>query len=411
MLGYYATQVSDGRDQQHVLPAAEGERVARVGVAGAGDVHVRHQGEPAHHAPRAAQGGVRRSPSIFCSRTPRCSATGFGPILFQLPPNLKKDVPRLRAIPRDCCPPDRRYVFEFRHESWFDDDVYDAMRERDIAMCIAEQADFRCPVVCTASWGYLRLHRLDYDQAALVEWARRVTGQSWNEAYVFFKHDEGEGSGPPAVATFVDACGSFNVPAWVERRFHWVRDLRWLRMMPTAAPTQTLRTTAVAAMRLNRFDPEFSSAVMREVRSLNDPSDNPLPAGCHDLRGLPWSSVDDREFARPRSDRSRRAAARWVHQNPHRRRRRRQPRATRLRRRRACGREHDVGLYGRRGFSDAARAALDRSQLTQRRRGASRCRHRIRRDRRRRPGEPVGVSRTRTQQGEARLRRRGHVAR
>jgi exoribonuclease II len=66
-------------------------------------------------------------------------------------------------------------------------------------------------------------------------------------------------------------------------------------MMSTAAPPQTLRTTAVAAMRLNGFEPEFSSAVMREVRSLNDPSDNPLPAGCHDLRGLPWSSVDNRE--------------------------------------------------------------------------------------------------------------------
>jgi exoribonuclease R len=65
--------------------------------------------------------------------------------------------------------------------------------------------------------------------------------------------------------------------------------------MSTAAPTQTLRSTAVAAMRLNGFVPEFSAAVMREVRALDDPSDNPLPAGCHDLRGLAWSSVDNRE--------------------------------------------------------------------------------------------------------------------
>jgi hypothetical protein len=57
--------------------------------------------------------------------------------------------------------------------------------------------------------------------------------------------------------------------------------------MSTAAPAQTLRSTAVAAMRQNGFEPEFSAAVMREVRSLNDPSDNPLPAGCHDLRKLP----------------------------------------------------------------------------------------------------------------------------
>ena len=131
----------------------------------------------------------------------------LGPILFQLPPNLKKDVTRLRGF-LGLLPPDRRFVFEFRHESWFDDEVYDAMRERDIAMCIIEQDEFKCPVVSTASWGYLRLHRLDYDEAALVEWAKCVTGQSWKQAYVFFKHDENEngGSGPPAVATFVTAC-------------------------------------------------------------------------------------------------------------------------------------------------------------------------------------------------------------
>jgi uncharacterized protein YecE (DUF72 family) len=131
----------------------------------------------------------------------------LGPILFQLPPNLKKDSNRFRGF-LGLLPSDRRYVFEFRHESWFDEEIYDAMRERDIAMCISEQGDFKTPVVCTASWGYLRLHKLDYDAAALGEWANCVAGQTWKEAYVFFKHDEGEGSGPPAVSTFVTACGS-----------------------------------------------------------------------------------------------------------------------------------------------------------------------------------------------------------
>ena len=130
----------------------------------------------------------------------------LGPILFQLPPNLKKEANRFRGF-LGLLPSDRRYVFEFRHESWFDDEIFDAMRERDIAMCIIEQDAFKCPVVPTASWGYLRLHRLDYDEAALVEWAKCVTGQGWKEAYVFFKHDEGAGSGPPAVTTFVTACG------------------------------------------------------------------------------------------------------------------------------------------------------------------------------------------------------------
>jgi uncharacterized protein YecE (DUF72 family) len=131
----------------------------------------------------------------------------LGPILFQLPPNLKKDVNRFHGF-LGLLPSDRRFVFEFRHESWFDDEIYEALRARDIAMCVIEQDEFRSPVVSTASWGYLRLHRLDYDEAALVEWAKCVTGQSWKEAYVFFKHDEGAGSGPPAVSTFVTACGS-----------------------------------------------------------------------------------------------------------------------------------------------------------------------------------------------------------
>lgn len=131
----------------------------------------------------------------------------LGPILFQLPPNLKKDVNRFRGF-LGLLPSDRRYVFEFRHDSWFDDEVYDAMRERDIALCIAEQDDFKCPVVCTATWGYLRLHKLEYQATELTDWAKCVTSRQWNDAYVFFKHDETEngGSGPPAVSTFVNAC-------------------------------------------------------------------------------------------------------------------------------------------------------------------------------------------------------------
>jgi uncharacterized protein YecE (DUF72 family) len=133
----------------------------------------------------------------------------LGPILFQLPPNLKKDANRFRGF-LGLLPSDRRYVFEFRHESWFDDEVFDAMRERDIAMCVAEQDEFKCPMVSTATWGYLRLHKLDYQSAELVDWAKCVGAQQWKEAYVFFKHDETEngGSGPPAVGTFVAACAA-----------------------------------------------------------------------------------------------------------------------------------------------------------------------------------------------------------
>jgi uncharacterized protein YecE (DUF72 family) len=129
----------------------------------------------------------------------------LGPILFQLPPNLKKDVPRLRGF-LGLLPSGRRYTIEFRHESWFDDEVFAALRERDIAFCVAEQDDFKCPVQPTASWGYLRLHRLDYDAGALSEWAKCVSAQQWSETYIYFKHDEGAGSGPPAVDAFNQAC-------------------------------------------------------------------------------------------------------------------------------------------------------------------------------------------------------------
>ena len=131
----------------------------------------------------------------------------LGPILFQLPPNLKKDIPRLQNF-LSYLPGDRRYTFEFRHESWFDEDTFSVLRDRDIAMCVSESADLACPVVCTATWGYLRLHKLDYSPAALEEWAKCVSAQKWNDAYVYFKHDEGEGSGPPAVESFVRASSS-----------------------------------------------------------------------------------------------------------------------------------------------------------------------------------------------------------
>jgi uncharacterized protein YecE (DUF72 family) len=128
----------------------------------------------------------------------------LGPILFQLPPNMQKDLPRLRVF-LGLLPPNGRFTIEFRHESWFHADVLDALREHDVALCVGEQEDFACPVHATASWGYLRLHRLDYDAAALGKWASCVGAQQWKDAYVYFKHDEGAGSGPPAVGAFVDA--------------------------------------------------------------------------------------------------------------------------------------------------------------------------------------------------------------
>ena len=126
----------------------------------------------------------------------------LGPILFQLPPNLQKDLDRLTAF-LALLPNDRRFTIEFRHESWFDDAVFDVLRAHDIALCIAEgEEGVPTPNVVTASWGYLRLHRQDYDDVMLAEWRHRVAATAWSDAYVFFKHDYIDGAGPLAVDRF-----------------------------------------------------------------------------------------------------------------------------------------------------------------------------------------------------------------
>ena len=125
----------------------------------------------------------------------------LGPTLFQLPPNLKKDLPRLEAF-LEVLPPKAPAAFEFRHASWFEDDVFAALRAQGAALCIAEDEELATPLVATAPWGYLRLRRQDYDDAAVAGWAEKVRAQPWSEAFVFFKHEDA-GSGPKLAAEFL----------------------------------------------------------------------------------------------------------------------------------------------------------------------------------------------------------------
>jgi uncharacterized protein YecE (DUF72 family) len=80
--------------------------------------------------------------------------------------------------------------------------VVDALRAKDVAMTIIDQDDFATPPIASASWGYVRLHRFDYTETSLRQWAERVKEHNWSDVYVYFKHDEGVGSGPPAVDAF-----------------------------------------------------------------------------------------------------------------------------------------------------------------------------------------------------------------
>jgi len=125
----------------------------------------------------------------------------LGPILVQLPPTLKKDVPRLRGA-LAAFEPSARVAVEFRHPSWSDEETYAALREFDAAWCVADTGEESDPpFVSTADWGYLRLRRVDYDEDGLRAWAGRVQEQPWHEAFVFFKHEDA-GTAPRLAARF-----------------------------------------------------------------------------------------------------------------------------------------------------------------------------------------------------------------
>ena len=120
----------------------------------------------------------------------------LGPILFQLPPFLKKDATLLRDFLR-CFPSKMRAAFEFRHVSWFDDEVFGELRARNVALCIADSEKLATPFVRTATFGYLRLRREDYTAEDVRKWAQEVKneGGNWSDAFVYFKHEE-NGVGP-----------------------------------------------------------------------------------------------------------------------------------------------------------------------------------------------------------------------
>lgn len=129
-------------------------------------------------------------------------ADRLGVVLFQLPPNMKKDTDRLKAF-LDLLSPDARTAFEFRHETWFDDEVFGLLQAKDCALVVSDTDEKPLTeIISTAKWGYLRLRRAAYDENDLVAWLRRVQAQKWKDAFVFFKHED-EGVGPKLAAQFL----------------------------------------------------------------------------------------------------------------------------------------------------------------------------------------------------------------
>jgi len=146
--------------------------------------------------------GVDEPLRYFCD-TARSLRDKLGPLLFQLPPNFKKATDRLGEL-LSILPNGFRVAFEFRHESWFDDEVYTLLRSHNASLCIADTEEGTTPAVATADFGYLRLRAVEYSDDDLQRWIATIdrVGSGWSEAYVFFKHED-SGTGPALARRFV----------------------------------------------------------------------------------------------------------------------------------------------------------------------------------------------------------------
>ena len=126
----------------------------------------------------------------------------LGAVIFRLPENMKKDLKRLETFLK-VLPSDTPAVFDFRHPTWFDDEVVELLRSQNRVFCMSDIEDLpESSAYKTADWGYVRLRRERYTKAALVKWAKLIKAQKWKDTYVFFKHED-EGTGPRLAEQFV----------------------------------------------------------------------------------------------------------------------------------------------------------------------------------------------------------------
>jgi uncharacterized protein YecE (DUF72 family) len=121
----------------------------------------------------------------------RASTLGnkLGVVLFQLPPYLKKDLPRLQEF-MALLPSGTRAAFEFRSDTWHVDDVYETLKGRGAALCVTDTDEGDTPFVVTADWGYVRLRRTHYNDEELRDWAARIAAAPVARTYVYFMHED-----------------------------------------------------------------------------------------------------------------------------------------------------------------------------------------------------------------------------
>jgi uncharacterized protein YecE (DUF72 family) len=144
--------------------------------------------------------------SSFC-RVAGTLGDKLGALLFQLPPNLKKDVGLLEAFLAEL-PPKAPAAFEFRNASWLDDEVYERLAARNLALCVADSEKLSTPVRITADYAYFRLRDEGYTPDDIGRWAETITTSTTGcrDVFVYFKHEE-EGKGPEFAKILMDRLG------------------------------------------------------------------------------------------------------------------------------------------------------------------------------------------------------------
>lgn len=201
MLGYYAERLPTV-EINYTFYRMPTEKVVAGWVAGTPDGFTFALKAPRRITHDARLRDCADALARFCA-----VAAGLGPkqapLLFQLPPNLKKDLDRLDQF-LGLLPAGQRAAFEFRHPSWLDEDVFASLRRRNLALCVADSERLATPVVVTADYAYFRLRDQGYTREDVAAWAATIRRESAGcaEAFVYFKHEE-EGKGPEFAAWLI----------------------------------------------------------------------------------------------------------------------------------------------------------------------------------------------------------------
>jgi len=129
----------------------------------------------------------------------------LGALLFQLPPNLRKNIALFDAF-LEAFPPRVCAAFEFRHASWFDEEIYERLHARNLALCVADSEKLSTPEVVTADYGYFRLRDEGYTPADIERWAGVIADRTagLEDVFVYFKHEE-SGKGPQFARLLIEA--------------------------------------------------------------------------------------------------------------------------------------------------------------------------------------------------------------